>query len=84
MILTLRPCGEEDLDTWFYLVIEPVVADLPAQRRELGNDYFDFRLRDYGARSGDRCIAAVALPDYEIKGVTVGRLEAWTGRIYLE
>ena len=85
LILTVSPCGEEDLDTWFYLVIEPVtVADLPAQRRESGNDYFDFRLRDYGARSGEGCIAAVALPDYEIKGVTVGRRHPWMGRIYLE
>ena len=85
LILTVRPCGEEDLDTWFYLVIEPVdVADLPAERRELGNDYFDFRLRDYGARSGDRCIAAVALPEYEIERVTVGRRHPWMGRIYLE
>lgn len=85
LILTLRPCGEEDLDTWFYLIIEPVaVADLPAQRREIGDDYFDFRLRDYGARSGDGCIAAVPLPDYEIKGVTVGRRHPWEGRIYLE
>ena len=85
LILTVQPCGEEDLDTRFYLIIEPVaVADLPAERREMGNDYFDFRLRDYGARSGDRCIAAVALPDYEIERVTVGRREAWMGRIYLE
>ena len=85
LILTVRPCGEEDLDTRFYLVIEPVaVADLPAQRREMGDDYFDFRLRDYGARSGEGCIAAVALPDYEIKGVTVGRRHPWMGRIYLE
>ena len=33
----------------------------------------DFRLEQYGVRSGDKCVAVVTLPEYDISRIKTGQ-----------
>ena len=85
LIYVQNPCQQEDLESRFFVHIDPVDRnDLPEFRQEHGFDNLDFIFGNYGQRIGNRCIAVRQLPDYDIIIVRTGRGERWQGVISLE
>ena len=85
LIYVQNPCQQEDLESRFFVHIDPVDRnDLPEYRQEHGFDNLDFIFGNYGQRIGDRCIAVRQLPEYDIITVRTGRGERWQGVISLE
>ena len=70
-----EPCSEEDARGRFFLSVHPAdVADLPAERRELGHESrnFDF-VPPHGAVFNGKCMATRQLPDYDIDRIETGQ-----------
>ena len=69
-------CTEAEETARFFLHVYPVdPADLSATRAPHGFDNLDFHLWERGARTGERCIAVVPLPDYPIARVETGQYD---------
>ena len=69
------PCSEEDARGRFFLSVHPVnIADLPADRRELGHDGLNFSFEPPQAVVfNGKCMATRQLPDYEIAKIETGQ-----------
>ena len=79
-----EPCGQDDVETQFFLHVYPVVPDdLPDHRRRYGFDNLDFGLDEHGdgrmewggpdTRIGGMCLAEVPLPEYNIATIRTGQ-----------
>ena len=67
-------CGQDDAAALFSLHWAPTdKAHLADYWKEYGFNVRDFRLEEYGAKSGDRCVAAVRLPAYAISQIKTGQ-----------
>ena len=78
LIYVQNPCQQEDLESTFFLHIDPVNRDdLPDYRQQYGFDNLYFIFGDYGQRIGDRCIAVRPLPEYDIIRIRTGLQEGW-------
>ena len=61
------PCSNADITTQFSLYIFPTdAADLPIHRRLFGHDSDVFNFQDRGLRFDEKCLARIALPQYDI------------------
>ncbi len=88
-----EPCSRADTEATFFLHLHPVdVNDLPDDRKRHGFDNLDFRFDGQGVTFDGRCIATVALPEYDIAGIRTGQYvqvdggfeDLWEGEIRLE
>ena len=78
-----EPCEQGDADARFFLHIVPAnPADLRADRRERGFVNMDFRFADYGAYTGDICVATRELPSYPIERIRTGQHVSGEGAIW--
>ena len=83
LLFSKEPCVKEETDGTFLLHIEAKHLDsLPPYRREFGFDNLDFRFADRGVLFDGKCMASMALPDYDIARLGAGRVapngrEAW-------
>ncbi len=70
-----EPCGADDARGRFYLSVHPVdIADLPADRRELGHESLNFTFEPpAGMIFGGKCMASRELPDYAIERIETGQ-----------
>ena len=76
-------CAAGDTDARFFLHIIPVDPDdLSTDRRESGFVNLDFRFADYGARTGDKCVAERDLPDYAIERIHTGQFVSGEAAIW--
>ena len=67
-------CSDEDVDAWFILHLHPAdEEDLPERRKRHGFDNLDFNFERYGRRTGGRCAAVRALPEYEVRSIHTGQ-----------
>ena len=74
LIYLKESCAAADAAAKFYLHIIPQdVADLPAERREMGFENRDFRFADRGAMLAGQCAATVVLPDYSTARIRTGQ-----------
>ena len=77
------PCVAEDTQGVFFVHVVPrKPANLGANRRQYGFDNLDFRFADRGVAFDGKCMASIALPDYDIARIGTGRStpngrEAW-------
>ncbi len=70
-----EPCAESDARGRFFLSVHPIdVADLPADRRELGHASLNFDFAPpTGAVFNGKCMAKVKLPEYGIERIETGQ-----------
>ncbi len=69
-----EPCARADTEAMFFLHLLPVdVNDLPDHRKQHGFDNLGFDLKMRGAIFDGRCVAKVALPEYDIVGISTGQ-----------
>ena len=78
-----EPCEPNDTKASFFLHVFPAdFDDLPYPRREHRFDNLDFGFDERGALFDGKCMARVGLPQYDIAGIRIGRLDgdsvAWT------
>ena len=74
LIYVTDTCSQDDRDALFSLHWAPTdKAHLPAYWKEYGFNVRDFRLEEYGVKSGGRCVAVVALPEYDISQIKTGQ-----------
>ena len=86
-------CRLYDISEGFFLALFPVdETDLPANRRQHGFANLDFRFEERAIRHGERCIAIMPFPKYDIARVQTGQLiqradgsyeHLWEGEIHL-
>ena len=70
-----EPCAERETVGTFFLHIEAKHLDsLPPNRREFGFDNRDFHFADRGVAFDGKCMASMALPDYDIARIRSGRV----------
>ena len=74
LVYVREPCAAEDREARFFLHVTPErPEDLPEARRSSRFDNLDFDFADRVLESGERCVAAVYLPDYAIRRVVTGQ-----------
>ena len=74
LIYVKDACSEDDTEAIFSLHWAPTdKAHLADYWKEYGFNVRDFRLEEYGVKSGDRCVAAVRLPAYAISQIKTGQ-----------
>ena len=67
-------CRPKDLLPKFMLHVFPAEeGDLPDARRSHGFDNLDFYFDHHGLRRGERCVAVVPLPAYNIRSIHTGQ-----------
>ena len=68
------PCSPADTKAMFFLHLYPVdVNDLPDHRRGHGFNNLDFNFYRRGVILDGRCMATVALPEYDIARISTGQ-----------
>ena len=69
------PCDDSDARGRFFLSVHPVnVADLPADRREVGHESLNFTFAPpFGVVFDGKCMATRRLPDYDIARIETGQ-----------
>ena len=86
-----EPCAPGDIADGFYLHLIPAdMDDLPEARRESGFENRDFIFNSYGTeagRFGDKCVAAIPLPDYPLAAIRTGQAAPggepiWQAQVY--
>ena len=83
LVYLKESCAAADAAARFYLHIIPQdIADLPAERREMGFENRDFRFADWGAMVDGRCAAAAPLPDYPIARIRTGQHIPGSGELW--
>ena len=83
LVYVREECGETDGDAPFFLRVFPVdAADLPGERAERGFADLGFRFVRHGFREGDRCLAARALPPWDVAGVHTGQWVPGGGELW--
>lgn len=81
MVYTKDDCISPALPAPFFLHIIPAnTEDLPAQRRQIGFDNYDFEFDNQGVVFDDKCLAIVHLPDYDIAAIRTGQWNPDDGR----
>ncbi len=74
LVYVKEPCAPADTEATFFLHLYPVdVNDLPDNRKQYGFDNLDFRFANLGLTSGERCVATVDLPEYDISEIKTGQ-----------
>ncbi len=75
LIYAKDDCSMSAIADSFFLALYPVnESDLPAESKQYGSHHLDFSYRTGGIqRGGDRCIAIVPLPDYDIARIYTGQ-----------
>ena len=69
-----EPCSSADDEARFFLHLYPVdVRDLPNPRQRHGFDNLDFDFDGRSVMFDGRCLARVALPDYDIARIRTGQ-----------
>ena len=69
-----EPCARADTDATFLLHLLPAdVADLPDHRKRYGFDNLDFRFNGHGTTFDGKCVASIALPEYDITHIRTGQ-----------
>ncbi len=67
-------CRQDDRDALFSLHWEPTdKAHLSDYWREYGFNVLDFHFEEYGVKSGGKCVAVVALPEYSVSRIKTGQ-----------
>ena len=89
LIYLRESCAAGDMAASFFLHIVPEdVANLPAERREVGFAHGNFDFVRQGGHFDGKCLAAVALPDYPIAALRTGQYvpgqgDLWSVRLAL-
>ena len=86
------PCSDEDVKDTFFLHIFPADAsELPIQRRPYRYDNDDFEFSSQGQKFDSKCLASIALPQYDIVRIKTGQYKfplvlgrVWEAEIFLE
>ncbi len=87
-----EPCARADTRASFFLHLVPAdVADLPDDRKRHGFTNMDFDFSGRGTVFDGKCIAAIALPEYDIAEIRTGQYarvgdgfeRLWEGEIRL-
>ena len=76
LVYVREACDRADTDAKFFLHLIPAdVADLPDHRKQYGFDNLDFTFRGYSVAlfGNGRCMATVALPEYDITRISTGQ-----------
>ena len=74
LIYVKDACNQDDANALFSLHWAPAdKTHLADYWKEYGFNVLDFRLEEYGVRSGDKCVAVVALPEYDISRIKTGQ-----------
>ena len=74
LMFVREPCYNSDIGDDFFVHIFPVdTKDLPEHRRQYGFDNLDFIFIDHGTRDGQKCVAVIKLPDYDIANIRTGQ-----------
>ena len=69
-----EPCKPGDTEANFYLHLFPTdEKDLPEPRKQYGFDNHDFSFNSLGKHFGEKCMATIQLPDYEIDRIRTGQ-----------
>ena len=77
------PCAEDDTRGRFFLSVHPVdLADLPADRREIGHDSLNFNFAPHGIALDGKCAIRRWLPSYPIAAISTGRWIPGEGEIW--
>ena len=67
-------CHNGDISDDFFVHVFPVNRmDLPDHRRQSGFDNLDFVFVERGSIDGQRCVAEIELPDYDIANIGTGQ-----------
>ena len=83
LIYLRETCAAADTAAGFFLHIIPAdVTDLPAERRDAGFANLDFAFGRWGGHFDGKCQAAVPLPDYPIKEIRTGQVQAEQGEVW--
>ena len=93
LIYVKDACSEDDINERFFLALYPAnEIDLPYGRAQYGFDNLDFYFMDQSVQSGERCIAIMPLPDYDIARIYTGQYiqradssfdHLWEGEIHM-
>ncbi len=89
LVYVKEPCAPADTEATFFLHLYPVdVNDPPDDSKQYGFHKLDFRFDRRGVMLDGRCIAAAALPEYDIALIFTGQVEGsynhlWEGEILL-
>ena len=74
LLYVREDCDTSDVEARFFLHILPERAgDLPEERRRYGFDNMDFDFFLNGAMFDGKCVALVALPEYEMREAATGQ-----------
>ena len=77
LIYVKMPCVRADTEATFFLHPTPAdMADLPDHRKQYGFDNLDFGFGERGVNFGDKCMARVPLPKYDISEIRTGQFLA--------
>ena len=74
LIYVRNLCQNSDISVEFFLhVIPSDVKDLPEHRGQHTFDNYDFDFINYGTWDGQRCVAEIKLPSYQIDSILTGQ-----------
>ena len=74
LIYVRSPCQNSDISVEFFLHVFPNdIEDLPEHRGQHLFDNYDFDFIDYGTWDGQRCVAEIKLPSYEVDSILTGQ-----------
>ncbi len=76
LVYVREACDRADTDAKFFLHLIPAdVADLPDHRKQYGFDNLDFTFRVHGVAlfGNGKCVAAIAVPEYDIARIRTGQ-----------
>ena len=83
LVYAKEPCARADFRAKFFLHVVPASEDdLAAGSREQGFDNLDFWFQDRGTLWEGACLAAAALPEYEIARVFTGQFLRQEGQFW--
>ena len=83
LIYLRETCNAGDTAAAFFLHILPQdVADLPKERQAAGFANLDFPFARWGGSFDGKCLAAIPLPDYPIKSIRTGQIQAGQGELW--
>lgn len=76
-------CRAEDTQAKFLLHVTPIdINDLPEDRRQHGFDNLDFQFDDKSGTLGEKCVAQIQLPEYEIASIRTGQYISGGGELW--
>ena len=70
-----NPCSDKDMKTHFFLhIFRADAREFSTHRRLFGYDSHNFLFRDHGLWFDEKCLARIALPQYDIAHIETGSL----------